>query len=149
MLVTRRNKIIRLPSGALLGEAGDADTRHVQALFAHVKTPRSLPTRKQLSEMQVDYAAILVLPNGRVYHVEIDHDDKKGWTASLFEIVEGYHAVGSGEQHAITAMDCLKSAKDAVVLATRRNMSCRPPVHAVPLKKPPRALKAKPKGKRK
>jgi len=145
MSITRRTKITRLASGSLLGEAGDDDSRHVQALFAHVKTPRSLPTRKQLSEMALDYDAVLVLPNGKVYNITIEHDEKKGWLGSLFEVAEGYHAVGAGAAHALTAMDCQRSSKEAVNLAIRRNIHCRAPIHVVPLQKPPRVAKAKPK----
>jgi hypothetical protein len=147
MVMTRRTKITRLASGALLGEAGDDDSRHVQALFAHAKTPRSLPTRKQLADLALDYDAVLVLPKGKVYNVSISHDKAKGWLGSLFEVTEGYHAVGAGAAHALTAMDCNRSAKEAVNLAIKRNIHCRIPIHVVPLRKPPRSA-AKPKRKR-
>ena len=146
MVVTRRTKITRLASGGLLGEAGDDDSRHVQTLFAHAKTPRTLPTRKQLAELQIDYEGVLVMPKGKVYHIGISHDEKKGWFGGLFEIAEGYHAVGAGASHALTAMDCGRSAKDAVGLAVRRNIHCRLPIHVVPLRKPAKTAKpTKPK----
>ncbi len=135
MVMTRRTKITRLASGALLGEAGDDDSRHVQVLFAHAKSPRSLPTRAQLAEMALDYDAVLVLPGGKVYNVSIWHDTAKGWLGGLFEVAEGYHAVGAGAAHALTAMDCNRSAKEAVAFAIRRNIHCRAPIHVVPLKK--------------
>lgn len=40
----------------------------------------------------------------------------------LDEVTEAYYALGSGAPHAITAMDCGKSAADAVRLAAKRDM---------------------------
>jgi hypothetical protein len=151
-MITRRTKIMRLASGALLGLAGDTDSRHVEALFMHVKTPRGLPTRKQLLECQIDYHGLLVLPKGRVYFITICPPDKskdhEHWYGGIDEIGEGYHAIGSGSGHALTAMDLGKSAKDAVAAACRRNLYCKPPIHVVPLKKPI-VVKLKPKRKAK
>ena len=61
-LITRRNKIVRLKSGGLIGSAGDDDSRAVEALFDRVKTPAGLPTRKELLELVIDYVGIVVLP---------------------------------------------------------------------------------------
>jgi len=146
-LITRRNKIVRLKSGGLIGSAGDDDSRAVEALFEKVRTPAGLPTRKQLLELQIDYVGIVVLPKGRIYHVTIDPPpgDHEYWSGGLFEIGESYHAVGSGAVHAITAMECGKSARDAVNLAIRRDNNCRPPVHSFSLL----ALDKLPKGKAK
>ena len=154
MVITKRTKIVRLASGALLGSAGDSDSRHVDVLFTHVKTPRGLPTRKQLLDCQIDYHGLLVLPKGRVYFVAICQPEKDSphghWTGGIDEISEGYHSIGSGSPHALTAMDFGKSAKDAVAVACRRDLNSRPPIHVVPLKKPPVVQpKVKPKVKRK
>jgi hypothetical protein len=152
MVITKKTKITRLVSGALFGQAGDSDARHVETLFAHVKTPRGLPTRKQILELQIDFHGLLVLPKGRVYFITISPPDKEKshehWFGGIDEISEGLFAIGSGSAYAITAMECGKSAKDAVAFACRRDLNSRPPIHVVPLKKPPKPA-AKPKSKRK
>jgi len=146
-LITRRNKIVRLKSGGLLGSAGDDDSRAVEDLFDRVKTPSGLPSRKQLLELVIDYGGILVLPKGRIYNISIDEpaEHQVHWTGGLFEIGESFHAVGSGSVHAITAMECGKSARDAVNYAIRRDIYCRAPVHTFLLG----ALDKLPKAKRK
>lgn len=52
-------------------------------------------------------------------------DGKKLSTANRFcrvtEVEEGYYAVGSGSPHAITAMDCGKSAAQAIQMAIKRD----------------------------
>jgi hypothetical protein len=146
-LVTRATKIVRLPSGALLGEAGDDDSRAFRELLARVKTPGGLPSRKQLLELQMDYCAILVLPKGRIFHIQVDepNDENKltHWTGGLFEIGESYHAIGSGKEHGITALECGRSARDAVYAAIRRHNQCRAPVHTLSLTPPDKDAKAK------
>jgi len=149
MLITRRSKITRLASGALLGKAGDSDDRHVEALFAHVKTPRGMPTRKQILELQIDYYGLFVLPKGRIFLITITPPNKdKGhdhWSGGIDEIGESFYAIGTSAAHALTAMECNRSAKEAVKFACQRDLNSRPPIHVVPLKKPPRAAKVKPK----
>lgn len=137
-LLTRRSKITRLKSGGLLGSSGEDDDRAVVELFDKVKTPSGFPSRKQLIDLQVDYGGILVLPSGRIFSVGVDEPDKDQthWSGGIFEVAEDYYAVGGGREHALTAMECGKSAKDAVHMAIRRSMTSRPPVHVVPLIKP-------------
>ena len=131
LLCTRRNKIARLPSGALLGEAGDDDTRAIIEMLGKVKTAAGLPSRKQLLELQIDYSAILVLPKGRIFHVQIDAptDKVSYWSGGIMEVGENYYSVGTGREHALTAMECGKTAKEACEFAIRRNMACRPPIY--------------------
>jgi len=136
-LITRRSKITRLKSGGLLGSAGDDDDRALIELFDKVKTPSGFPSRKQLIDLAMDYAGILVLPSGRLFHVGIDAPEKNGvWAAGIFEYGEDYASVGSGKYHAMTAMECGKNARDACHMAIRRDLRCRPPVHVVPLVRP-------------
>jgi len=137
VVLTYRSKIMRLPSGALLGAAGDDDTRAIEDLLAKVKTPSGLPSRRQLLDLVIDYTGLLVLPSGRIFQVEITEPDEDGknnhWTGGIMEIGENYYAVGSGREHAFTAMECGKSAREAVNFAIRRNNMCRPPVHSLSL----------------
>lgn len=135
MLMTKRSKIFRLPSGAIIGEAGNFDTRAVLELLAKVKKPSQLPTRKQLTDLQIVYGAILVLPSGRIFSVDIDEPEsgQTHWSADVYEVSESYFACGSGKEHALTAMECGRSAKEAVHMAIRRDIHSRGPVHVLPL----------------
>lgn len=138
---TSETKIVKLPTGALLGQAGDNDSRSVAALFAAVKTEKQLPTRAALADLKTDFAGLFVLPNGKVFLVAIDkskkHDawDGQLWPANRF----GFAACGSGAYLALGAMAAGKSARDAVRIACDFDKNSRGPVHVVSL-----ARKAKP-----
>lgn len=130
-------KIRRLSSGALLGEAGDNDCRAIYALLDKVKDPRKLPTRAELSATRVDFAGLLALPKGGVWVIATGKVDETGfpvddtadfgiWPATT---IGGYAAVGSGAAYALSAMDAGATAKEAVVIACRRDLYSRPPVH--------------------
>lgn len=57
------------------------------------------------------------------------------WTCNhlccLVEVIEPYVAIGSGRAHAITAMDCGRSAREAVRLASLRDCYTRAPIAAM------------------
>ena len=147
MLLTRCSKLTRLPSGAIIGEAGDDDSRHVQELLGKAKSPAGLPSREALLKLTIDYAGLLVFPKGRIFSISISapvHGERDHWTAGLFEVAESYYAIGHGAAHAFTAMECGKSAHDAIRLACRRDMMCREPIHMMHLT-PPQKTKARQK----
>lgn len=132
LVLTWRTKIIRLASGGLLGEAGDCDSRSVVTLFDKVTTPARLPSRKELLDLAMEYSAILVLPKGKIFHVVMERDGAH-WAGGLYEIGEQFFSVGAGYAHAFTAMECGKTARDAVVQACRRNLHSHLPVHVMRL----------------
>lgn len=134
-ILTRRPKIIRLPSGALLGEAGGCDTRDIIELLGKCKTPRQLPSRKQLLEIKTDYSGILVLPGGKIFNVYIEGPEGSGsdWDGGLFEVGESFFAVGSGQSYAFAIMEDGGTAKRAVEIACRRDTNSRTPVHVASL----------------
>lgn len=137
-LCTKSPKIMRLASGALLGEAGDFDTRDVIELFNKVKTKSGLPSHKQLLELKIDYSGILVLPSGKIFNVYMDTPESKGgeWDCGIYEISEGFFAVGSGAELAFGVMEYGGSARDAVNIACRRDKATRPPIHVINLIQP-------------
>jgi hypothetical protein len=141
-VLTRRPKIIRLPSGGLLGEAGACDTRDIISLVGNVKTPGGLPERRRLVELRLDYSGILVLPSGRIFHVYADEPDAPGgdWDCGIYEVGEPFYAVGSGRSYAFAIMENGGDAKRAVEIACRRDNNSRPPVHVAYL---PSSLKKK------
>ena len=138
ILSNRAQKIYRLKSGGLLGHAGDADNRQLIDLLDDVKTPKGLPSRPDIIKTFLNFSAILVLPKGKVYHVFLDapHEESANgrWDGGLYEISDGYFAVGSGAVSALSAMDAGASARDAVLIACKRDFYTRSPVHVVPLK---------------
>jgi ATP-dependent protease HslVU (ClpYQ) peptidase subunit len=143
-------KIKRLSSGALLGQAGDNDARAMETLLDKIKDPKKLPTREELSKTLVDFIGLLALSKGGVFVVANGPVDQAGWPTSDGDVgiwpattMGGYAAVGSGGDHALAAMDAGATAKEAVQIACRRNVSCRPPVHIMKLHLPSYPLKRK------
>jgi ATP-dependent protease HslVU (ClpYQ) peptidase subunit len=138
LILTRRTKLTRLASGGIIGSAGDDDDRAVLELFDKVKQPRHFPSRATLLQLQFEYDGILVLPTGRIFSIGIaePEEHQTHWSGGIYEVAENYFAAGVGAAYAFTAMECGKSAREAVELACRRDINCRPPVHMMPLIKP-------------
>ena len=132
-------KIKRLSSGALLGSAGDNDSREMERLLDKIKDPNKLPTRRELIAIRLGYEGLIAFVRGGVwmisagrvddagYPTEEDVDTDMGiWPAST---MGGYAACGSGADYALAAMDAGATARQAVEIACKRNIHCRPPVH--------------------
>ncbi len=139
---TRTPKVYRLPNRALLGCAGDADSRDVIELLGGVSI-KKLPTRAELAATKCEFAGLLVFPNGTIYFVDISPPEAahSEWTASMLECKERFAAVGSGYQFAIGAMAAGRSAKQAVEIAARYDIQSGAPVIEHPLKPTPTAPK--------
>lgn len=132
-------KIKRLTSGALLGGAGDNDGREMEVLLDKIRDPAKLPTRQQLIALKLSFEGLLALPRGGVWMISTGRVDDAGYPTE--EDVEtdmgvwpaatmgGYAACGSGGDYALSAMDAGATARQAVEIACRRNINCRPPVH--------------------
>ena len=132
VVYTRRPKIQRLSSGGLIGFSGDADARTCAELFDKVKTERQLPTRRQILDMQFDADALFIMPNGRIFNVECGYNEGH-WEGGLYEWGERFAATGSGGKFALVAMECGKTAVEAVHMACRRDINSCPPVHQLSL----------------
>ena len=135
---TLTTKINRLSSGALFGTAGQNDGRSLVAMLDKVKTPGQLPSYETLMALRADVLGLLVLPKGRVYKIATTIISPENWDGEmddygLWEINGPFAAVGSGGDMAIVAMDCGKSARDAVRVACKYDPNSRPPVHIVEL----------------
>lgn len=133
-------KIKRLSSGALLGQAGDNDARAMEILLDKIKDPKKLPTREELAKTLTDFVGLLALPKGGVFVVASSPVDQAGWPTADGDVgvwpatsMGGYAAVGSGADFALSAMDAGATAREAVVIACRRNLACRAPVHVIKL----------------
>lgn len=132
---TQMTKVRRLSSGALLGSAGDNDSRAIERLLDKCKTPQSLPDRSALMTIRCDYLGILVLPRGRVFKVAATHVSEANWDASfqedlgIWEVNAPFTSVGSGSRWAMGAMAAGKSALDAVRIACRFDLHSKAPVY--------------------
>lgn len=140
MIDTRQTKIKRLKSGALLGSAGDNDSREIEALLQNVKIPSKLPARSTLMAIRCDYSGLLVLPRGGVYKVSATHVSEAHWDKDLdedigiWEISLPFSAVGSGKEFAMGAMASGKTAIDAVRIAASLDINSGPPYYQYELK---------------
>jgi hypothetical protein len=130
-------KIKRLSSGALLGSAGENDSREMERLLDKIKHPDKLPTRQELIAIRLDYEGLIAFPRGGVWMIASGKVDEAGyadddeadmgvWPAAT---MGGYAACGSGGDYALAAMDAGATARQAVEIACKRNINCRPPVH--------------------
>jgi hypothetical protein len=135
-------KIVRLSSGALLGSAGDNDARAMYELLDKIKDPKKLPSRADLAATKIDYEGIIAFPKGGVYMVVTGPLNESGYQPEAAEAdygvwqattMGGYCACGSGADIALGAMDAGATAKEAVIIACRRNNYCALPVHIVKL----------------
>lgn len=136
---TLTTKIERLSSGALLGMAGQNDGRILSVMLDKVKTPAGLPSYQAIMDVRADLMALLVLPKGKVYKIETTILAPENWDPDasgfgLWEITGPFAAVGSGGDCALTAMECGKSAFDAVRIACKYDINSRGPVHKMALK---------------
>lgn len=135
-------KVTRLKSGALLGEAGDNDSRAVVKLLQNCKTFDQMPSALELAECRLEYAAIILFPNGEMAQVIIDEiEPGKVYIGSAFKVNRGCTAVGSGADLAVGAMRSGKSAREAVAIACGEDPNSKLPVHTYELLIPPKKRK--------
>lgn len=135
-------KIKRLASGALLGSAGDNDNRQMEQLLDKIKSPDKLPSRADLAATKLEYEGLLALPRGGVWLISASRMNEAGYADadSVYDetpdlgvwpaaTMGGYAACGSGGDYALAAMDAGATARQAVEIACKRSIHCRPPVH--------------------
>lgn len=133
---TSQTKIKRLSSGALLGSAGDNDSRQIERLFDKVKTPAGLPDKAAVLALRVSYGGIIVLPRGRVFKIGAIHMSEAHWDKDMdddvgvWEISGPFCAVGSGKEFALGAMAAGKGALEAVKIACRFDLNSRAPTYS-------------------
>jgi len=138
---TLSTKITRLSSGALLGCSGQNDSRAVIALLDKVKTPNQIPSYEAIMAIRGDILGLLVLPRGRIYKISTTITSPENWDEGMddfgmWEVGGTFSAVGSGGDVAMIAMECGKSARDAVRIACKYDLYSRPPIHIHHLAKP-------------
>ena len=118
-----QTKISRLEGGVLYGAAGDADDRVVVETFNKIKRPKQIPSVQKLKKMEADVDALLVFPSGDIYSVLTGEKN-----AECMRIAREFHATGSGHQLALGAMAMGATAVQAVEVACKYNIQCRPPI---------------------
>lgn len=127
-------KIRRLPSGALLGVAGEADERDLAGLLAKVNAPDDLPAREQIGALRLDFSALLALKSGRLFLIESAKDeDAATFWGQVFEVRERFWAIGSGGKYALGAMAAGANVVAAIKAAARWDTSTGGPVEYIGL----------------
>jgi len=122
MAVGSMPKIVKTPGGWLAGGAGLASTIRAFLKWADKDfAPAFRPTTKPK-----DLTGIAVSPDGVAYFYEDEWDS--------FTIDGPYHAIGSGGDAALIAMDMGASAERAVKAACKRVHGCALPVVKLTLK---------------
>lgn len=136
---TLATKIFRLPSGALLGQAGGSDGRPLIELFKNVKTFKGMPSYADLSAIRIDSACLLVLPSRKIIKAVTTWASPENWTTEnateaavgAWEITEKFAAVGCGSDLAYGALELGADAIAACRIACKRDLNCRPPIYAL------------------
>jgi hypothetical protein len=137
--LTDCQKVFRLPNGALLGTAGDDDSRLVMALLGKARSPKSLPSREELAATKTDFAGIMVFKTGEVFNIRIECVERQNsdeWDGGISEIRTPFCATGSGWELAIGAMSAGASAEQAVEVACQYDLYSALPVQSMKLKEP-------------
>lgn len=136
-LISLAPKVHKLKSGAIVGYAGDADSRALHAILEKVRKPADLPSVAKLRELKQDHAAIILFPSGKVFAIDVGND--KGDYCGICEIVADYYAIGSGGLVAMAAMAAGASAMKAVSIACDLDVHTKAPItfKQIKLKKPP------------
>ncbi|MCW5674960.1 MAG: hypothetical protein KIT15_10310 [Xanthobacteraceae bacterium] len=125
-LISLAPKVHKLKSGAIVGYAGDADSRALHKLLEKSKNPDDLPSVAKLRELKQDHAALILFPGGRVFALDVGND--KGDYCGICEIVAEYYAIGSGGLVAVAAMAAGASAMKAVSIACDLDVHTRAPI---------------------
>lgn len=137
MKFSNGSKIYRLPSGAYLACAGDADIRDILTIFEET----TLPTKKELIETRTEFQGISVFPDNRVFSVFVECDPEYGsdnqWSAQLVEIQDDIIALGSGLEFAYGVLEIGGTPKEAVEAACKRSIYCGLPVQVVSISEEP------------
>jgi hypothetical protein len=126
-----RTKVRRLPSGALLGTAGENDGRAFEALLAEVKRPSDLPMPGVFNRLRQEISGLILFPELRLFHINTvlpnDTDDESGVT----EITEPFWAIGSGGELALGALAAGASPERAVKIGIQFDPNSGGKVHSL------------------
>lgn len=131
---TLQKKVIRLKSGALLGQAGDNDAREIINILNKIGNEKLLPLRTELHRIRCEFFGLLVMSSGKMFKIATTHQAPETWTdefeddLGIWPVRGKFAAIGSGSDFAIGAMAHGASAKQAVRIACRYDLYSRPPV---------------------
>lgn len=131
---TLSTKIARLKSGALLGQAGANDARPIFQMLQSAKTVSQLPSLEALMALRFEFLGLLILPAGRIFKLQTSAklpQDNEDDDLGLWEIERDFTAIGTGTDFAVGAMEAGASARQAVRIACRNDLSSRLPVHTL------------------
>jgi ATP-dependent protease HslVU (ClpYQ) peptidase subunit len=130
VITNLQNKLIRLPSGALYGGAGSTDERALVQLLGNVRTVKKMPPASELEKQEYDsLKALVVLPDMSVWLIEGGPGGN-----GVEPVNQEFASIGCGGPIAIGAFARGATAEQAVRIACKWNVYCRPPVHTLKLK---------------
>ena len=116
VITNNQRKVHRLKDGRLFGYAGSVEDGH--RLLTALRRNTKPPELEAISALRID-------PDGSVWLYE-----GNVWIKQR----EAYYALGSGSNYALGAMDAGVSAKDAVRIGIKRDVSSGGRVQAVTLR---------------
>lgn len=120
-------KIIKLESGGVLGWAGEDDGRLIRALLDEVYFGDEIPSSKKLSELEMEFVGLLVLPDGSLWYIAVDEILGK-YKAQVIKMERNFAAIGSGERFALGAMLAGCSARKAVAYSCELDIYSSTPI---------------------
>lgn len=135
MVDTLSKKITRLKYGVLLGHSGDNDGRAFVKLLNNVKKFEDLPDFATLDAIKIDFLGLLIFPDKRIAKVSTAAVRSSDDDIGVWEIEGTFTAVGTGAELAIGAMEAGATARQAVLIACKRDINSRPPVWTLSLPK--------------
>ena len=131
LITNVQNKLVRLPSGGIYGGAGATDDRSLIRLLAKVKSSRGLPLSTVIADKQYEELQCLIaLPDKTLWLINGGPEGN-----GVEPVSTEFAAVGTGAPIAIGAMARGATAEQAVRIACRWNVFCRPPIHKIKLEK--------------
>jgi hypothetical protein len=129
-----RTKIRRLPSGALLGTAGENDCRAFEALLGGVKRASDLPLPRVFNRLRQEIEGLILFPDLRLFHIRSVLPTEAGEESGVTEVTEPFWAIGSGGELALGALAAGASPERAVKISIQFDPNSGGKVHALRVK---------------
>lgn len=128
----RTHKVARLPCGGLI--AGTGNLAHILKVTRWVQAGYAEKARPDFGEDDKgEFECLIVSGDGTVSLLDDDLEP--------MVVTDAFIAIGSGGPYAVAAMECGKSAADAVRVAAKYDAATSEPVEAYTLEAPKRKRK--------
>ncbi len=109
--------------------SGDADDRHLNALFMALDNSEDFPTVRELKDLPQEFVALVFTRKTKqVFLVQTGEN-----APFILEIKDKFFAIGSGGDYAMGAMAAGASAKEAVRISCMLDIHSNKPIQEVKL----------------